>query len=89
MLSFNFDEGFQNRMLYIPSPAEVSYKILYSIEMNLSGRLQYFRQPVNEKRKRITKTEFSIAYNHSRILAIQPVQSKTDRQHFLLKFFTH
>ena len=89
MLSFNFENTSAREVLFIPSFAEVSFKAIYSIEINLSGRLQYFRQPLNQKRKRITKTEFSTAYNNLRILAIQPVRSKDDIHHFLLKFYTH
>jgi len=89
MLSFNFDNTSAREVLYIPSFAEVSYKAIYSMEINQSGRLQYFRQPFNQKRKRITKTEFSTSYNNLRILAIQPVKSKDDVHHFLLKFYTY
>jgi hypothetical protein len=63
--------------------------MIYSIEINRSGRLQYYRQSRNEKRRRITRTEFSQAYNQSKILAVQPVQSTAETHHFLLKFFTH
>ena len=88
MLSFDFGKIPARELYYVPSLAEVSYKVIYSIEINKSGRLQYFRQALNEKRKRITKIEFSTAYNKHRILAVQPVQSEKDHQHFLLKFFT-
>jgi hypothetical protein len=89
MLSFNFENTSAREVLFIPSFAEVSYKAIYSIELNQSGRLQYFRQLLNQKRIRITKTEFSTAYNNLRILAIQPVQSRNDIHHFLLKFYTY
>jgi hypothetical protein len=88
MLSFDFGNIPARELFYVPSLAEVSYKVIFSIEINKSGRLQYFKQPHNENRKRITKTEFSAAYNKYRILAVQPVQSEKDHQHFLLKFFT-
>ncbi len=88
MLSFDFGNIPAREIFYVPSLAEVSYKVIFSIEINKSGRLQYFRQPINQKRRRITKTEFSAAYNKHRILAVQPVQSREDQQHFLLKFFT-
>jgi hypothetical protein len=74
--------------IYLPTLAEIAFKSIYSIEINLSGRLQYYRQQLPGKRKRITKTEFSKAYNHSRILGLQPVQSADNQHHFLLKFFT-
>lgn len=74
---------------YVPSPVSVLYKETYSIEINKSGRLQYYKQPQNQKRIRITKTEFSRIYNSSRILALEPVQDPNDSgNHFLLKFFT-
>ena len=75
---------------YVPSPVSVMYKETYSIEINKSGRLQYYKQPQNKKRVRITKTEFSRIYNSSRIMAIEPVQNPINTgNHFLLKFFTH
>jgi len=76
-------------VIYVPSPVSVYYNYIYSIEVNKSGRLQYFRQPVNRSRKRITKTEFSRVYNTKKILAIDPVQNMDfDGNHFLLKFYT-
>ena len=88
MLSFDFGNIPAREVYYVPSLAEVSYKAIFSIEINKSGRLQYFKQPLNQKRKRITKTEFSAAYNHLRILAVQPVPSSAEQHHFLLKFYT-
>ena len=88
MLSFDFGNIPAREVFYVPSLAEVSYKMIYSIEINKSGRLQYYKQPYNKKRKRITKTEFSHAYNKLRILAIQPGPSQNDQQHFLLKFYS-
>lgn len=88
MLSFDFGNGSAREVIYLPSLAEISYKSIYSIEINKSGRLQYFYQPVNGRRKRITKTAFSTAYNHQSILGIRPVQSKEERVHFLLRFYT-
>ena len=76
-------------MVYVPSSVTIIYKYIYSIEVNRSGRLQYYRQPVDGKRIRITKTEFSKVYNHDNILAIEPVQHKKDpASHFLVKFYT-
>jgi hypothetical protein len=76
-------------VIYVPSPVHVLYNVIYSIEVNKSGRLQYYRQSVNRKRKRITKTEFSRIYNTKKILAIDPVQKgKLESNHFLLKFYT-
>jgi hypothetical protein len=76
-------------VIYVPSPVRVFYNFIYSIEVNRSGRLQYFRQPVNKRRKRITKTEFSRIYNTKNILAIDPVQNTgIEGNHFLLKFYT-
>lgn len=75
---------------YVPSPVSVMYKETYSIEVNKSGRLQYYKQAYDEKRTRITKTEFSKIYNSSRIMAIEPVQKTTQtNNHFLLRFFTY
>jgi hypothetical protein len=80
---------FRGDVIYVPSPVKVLYNYIYSIEVNKSGRLQYFRQPVNKKRKRITKTEFSRIYNTKKILAIDPIQkNEFDNNHFLLKFYT-
>jgi hypothetical protein len=76
-------------VIYVPSPVKVLYNYIFSIEENKSGRLQYYRQPVNRPRKRITKNEFSTIYNNKKILAIEPVQKKKmDGSHFLLKFYT-
>jgi len=75
---------------YVPSPVSVMYKETYSIEINKSGRLQYYKQSYDKKRIRITKTEFSKIYNSSRIMAIEPVQSTSQsNNHFLLRFFTY
>jgi len=75
---------------YVPSPVSVMYKEIFSIEINKSGRLQYYKQSFDEKRIRITKTEFSKVYNSSRIMAIEPIQiSSSSGNHFLLKFFTY
>lgn len=87
MLSFDFGKIPAREVFFVPSLAEVSYKVIFSIEINKSGRLQYYRQPQGQKRKRITKTEFSSAYNRSRILAVQPVQSSGEMHHFLLRFY--
>ena len=76
-------------IVYVPSSVNLLYKFIYSIEVNRSGRLQYFRQPIGQKRNRITKTEFSKAYNHYKILAMEPVQQKNEANaHFLMKFYT-
>jgi hypothetical protein len=74
---------------YVPSPVSFIYKEIYSIEVNKSGRLQYYKQPYHKKRTRITKKEFSKIYNSSKIMAIEPIQdSAYSGNHFLLKFFT-
>ncbi len=76
-------------VIYVPSPVKVLYNYIFSIEVNKSGRLQYYKQPVNRKRIRITKTEFSSVYNSKNILAIEPVKNPEDEgNHFLLKFYT-
>jgi len=76
-------------VIYVPSPVNVLYNYVYTIEVNKSGRLQYFRQPVNRKRKRITRSEFAKIYNTKKILAIDPIQhSDIKTNHFLLKFYT-
>lgn len=87
------DDSRDNRnrgdVIYVPSPVDLLFNHIYSIEVNRSGRLQYYWQPVNRKRKRITKTEFSTIYNTKKILAIEPVQNtELEGHHFLLKFFT-
>ena len=75
---------------YVPSPVSVMYKETYSIEVNKSGRLQYYKQSYDKKRTRITKTEFSKIYNSTRIMAIEPVQNTSkSNNHFLLRFFTY
>ena len=75
---------------YVPSPVSVMYKETYSIEVNKSGRLQYYKQSYDKKRTRITKTEFSKIYNSTSIMAIEPVQNTSkSNNHFLLRFFTY
>ena len=75
---------------YVPSPVSVMYKETYSIEVNKSGRLQYYKQSYDKKRTRITKTEFSKIYNSTNIMAIEPVQNTSkSNNHFLLRFFTY
>jgi len=73
---------------YVPSPISVNYSRIYSVRINKSGRLQYFREIKNENRIRITKTEFSVAYNSLTIVAIKLIQKKGDAHHFLLEFYT-
>ncbi|MFC2125830.1 hypothetical protein ACFLU5_13565 [Bacteroidota bacterium] len=73
---------------YVPSPISVNYSRIYSVQINKSGRLQYFKKLKSENRLRITKSEFSKAYNSSTIVAIKPVQNPGDQQHFLLEFYT-
>jgi hypothetical protein len=76
-------------VIYVPSPVQVLHNFIYTIEVNKSGHLQHYLQPVNRKRKRITKTEFSRIYNTIRILAINPVRdTRPDANHYLLKFYT-
>jgi len=76
-------------VIYVPSPVQVLYNFIYSIEINKSGRLQYYRQPVNRKRKRITRSEFSQIYNTKKIVAIDPVQkNELNTNHYLLKIYT-
>jgi hypothetical protein len=87
MLMANGEE--KGGVIYVPSPVQVLYNCIYSIEVNRSGRLQYYRQFVNRKRKRITKGEFSKIYNTRKILAIDPVQETgSGSNHFLLRFYT-
>jgi hypothetical protein len=90
MLNTDNNDAEKGDITYVPSPVSVLFKETYSIEINKSGRLQYYKQPNKQKRIRITKTEFSRIYNSSRILAIEPVQNTNNKgNHFLLKFFTH
>jgi hypothetical protein len=90
MLDTNKNDRKKGDITYVPSPVSVLYKETYSIEINRSGRLQYYKQPHNQKRIRITKTEFSRIYNSSRILALEPVQDPENiGNHFLLRFFTY
>jgi hypothetical protein len=90
MLESDKDRIRNGGITYVPSPVAVMYKETYSIEVNKSGRLQYYKQSYNKKRTRITKTEFSKIYNSSRIMAIEPVQNiSKPNNHFLLRFFTY
>ena len=90
MLDSDKSRKIQGGITYVPSPVSVMYKDTYSIEVNKSGRLQYYKQSYNKKRVRITKTEFSKIYNSTRIMAIEPVQNISKlNNHFLLRFFTY
>ena len=90
MLDSDKSKTIQGGITYVPSPVSVMYKDTYSIEVNKSGRLQYYKQSYNKKRVRITKTEFSKIYNSTRIMAIEPVQNASKlNNHFLLRFFTY
>ena len=90
MLDIDKNNSSKGDITYVPSPVSVKYTDTYSIEVNKSGRLQYYKQPQNRKRIRITKTEFSKIYNSSRIMAIEPIQNPVNTgNHFLLKFFTY
>jgi hypothetical protein len=87
MLMKNGEE--KGDVIYVPSPVQVLYNFIYSIEINRSGRLQYYKQPVNRKRIRITKGEFSKIYNTKKIIAIDPVQDTgPGTDHFLLRIYT-
>ncbi len=61
---------------YIPSPIEFDYDFVYSAISNISGRMQYYKLPKGKNRSRISKNEFAEIYNHSKIIAVKPIQEK-------------
>ncbi len=61
---------------YIPSPIEFDYDFVYRAISNTSGRMQYYKLPKGSSRTRISKTEFAEIYNHSKIIAVKPIQEK-------------
>jgi len=61
---------------YIPSPIEFDYDFVYSAITNPSGRMQYYKALKGKIRTRISKGEFAKIYNHSKIIAVKPIQEK-------------
>ena len=59
---------------YIPSPVDFDYDILYSALTNASGRMQYYKSAKGKGRIRISRNEFADIYNHSKIIAVKPIQ---------------
>lgn len=60
---------------YIPSPIEFDYDVVYRAVTNESGRMQYYKIPRGKTRIRISKSEFTGIYNHSKIVAVKPIQA--------------
>jgi len=61
---------------YIPSPIEFDYDIIYKAVTNRSGRMQYYKMPRGQSRERISRKEFTDMYNHSKIVAVKPIQGQ-------------
>lgn len=76
-------------MLFVPSPIQVSYEVMYSAIANKSGRMQYYRQYPGEGRVRIGRQDFIKAYNISDIIAMKPKQAKSAQGVFQLEFYVN
>ena len=70
---------------YIPSPVGFNYDTIYSALANQSGRMQYYKEGINEPRIRIGRNEFIAAYNSLEIIALKPIQAPVSV--FQLKFY--
>ena len=70
---------------YVPSPIGFNYDTIYSALANQSGRMQYYKEGVNEPRVRIGRNEFITAYNNLEIIALMPIQAPVPV--FQLKFY--
>ena len=72
---------------YVPSPIGFSYDIIYSALANQSGRMQYYKEEVENSftRIRIGRNEFISAYNTLEIIAMKPIQAPASV--FQLKFY--
>ena len=75
----------QSEIRYIPSPIGFNYSIIYSALANQSGRMQYYKEEIEEPRIRIGRNEFISAYNNLEIIAVKPIQAPTSV--FQLKFY--
>lgn len=60
---------------FIPSPIEFEYDSVFRAIANKSGRMQYYKIKRGKKRQRISKNEFSVIYNNSKIIAVRPIQN--------------
>jgi len=70
---------------YVPSPIGFNYDTIYSALANQSGRMQYYKEGINEPRVRIGRNEFIAAYNNLEIIALKPIQAPVPV--FQLKFY--
>ena len=76
-----------NMLNYIPSPVEFDYDYVYSAIANISGRMQYYKSRKGRARTRISRTEFSQIYNHSKIIAVKPIQEKKMNDHIQMDIY--
>ena len=60
---------------FIPSTIDFEYDSIFRAIANQSGRMQYYKIIKGKKRQRISKSKFSEMYNHSKIIAIKPIQN--------------
>jgi len=75
------------QMKFVPSPIPIQYTFMYSATSNKSGRMQYHRIRPGISKERISRTEFIRRYNESLIVAIRPLQEKSQETVFQFEFF--
>ncbi len=75
-------------MKFVPSPIPVQYRFLFSATANKSGRMQYHKVHPGRSKIRIPRNEFIEAYNTEHIIAIKPLQDKTNLGVFQFEFYT-
>ena len=75
-------------MYYIPSPIRLVYDSIYTAKANESGRMQYYKKPLGQKRERISRGEFIKAYNEFPIIAMRPIPNQQPSGLFEIEFFT-
>ncbi len=72
---------------YVPSPIEFDFDIVYSAITNLSGRMQYYKSLKGKSRLRISKNEFARIYNHSKIIAVKPIQEEGENGYIQMDIY--
>ena len=74
-------------MKYVPSPIPIQYHFLYSAAANKSGRMQYHKIQPGLTKVRISRTEFIRNYNEANILALRPIQERSQEAVFQFEFY--
>lgn len=72
---------------YVPSPTPIRYQKAYTATVNPAGRMQYHEIIPGETKTRISRADFILAFNNSRILSMRPRQVRDNSSAFQLEFY--